>query len=140
MGAAKTIVGHMTQFSMPNWAPLGQVMDEELMGAFMWMFEVAMGDGTRLHAYKHRMTRRYVHLDEQGRAFTYCGEDRYRRLPLADALELALEGWQVLHSSPEEVKAAWAAIQRARRSSKRKSSTSSDGLGDWRSNPDSVEE
>jgi hypothetical protein len=38
---------------------------------FMWMFEVELESGLRLHAYKHIETRKYLHLDKEGRAFVY---------------------------------------------------------------------
>lgn len=37
----------------------------------MWMHEVELESGLRLHAYKHCDTRRYLHLDIEGRAFIY---------------------------------------------------------------------
>jgi hypothetical protein len=56
----------------------------------MWMFEVETVEGTRTHAYKHRGTRRYVHLDDQGRAFVYEEAERYRQVGAAWLLDLAL--------------------------------------------------
>jgi hypothetical protein len=41
----------------------------------MWMFEVELENGLRLHAYKHWETRRYLHLDHGGRAFVYIWND-----------------------------------------------------------------
>ncbi len=68
-----------------------------------------------MHAYKHIDTRRYVHLDLDGRAFLYVGGDRYRRLDLAAALELALEPWcERPDAHPDEMAAVWRAIGRAR--------------------------
>jgi hypothetical protein len=92
-------------------------MSYELLCEFMWMFEIATGGDRRLHAYKHAVTRRYLHLDSRSRAFAYVGEDRYRRVSLATALELVLRPWwDGLGASAEEVIAAWTAIERARRS------------------------
>ena len=34
----------------------------------MWMFEVELEDGRKLHAYKHWWTRGYIHLTLDGRA------------------------------------------------------------------------
>jgi hypothetical protein len=51
----------------PDWQPLIDLLLED----FMWMFEVELTDGTHLHAYKHRGTRRYIHLTGDGRAFAY---------------------------------------------------------------------
>jgi hypothetical protein len=41
----------------------------------MWMHEVELEDGTRLHAYKHHETRRYLHLDHGGRAFVFIWDE-----------------------------------------------------------------
>lgn len=42
------------------------------------MFEVELESGLRLHAYKHRETRRYLHLDKEGRAFVYIWRDEIK--------------------------------------------------------------
>jgi len=42
---------------------------------FMWMHEEELEDGTRLHAYKHWETRRYLHLDHGGRAFVFIWDE-----------------------------------------------------------------
>ena len=111
------VVGRMVQGENPDWRPLARVVSYELLCEFMWMFEVATRGGGRLHAYKHAVTRRYLHLDSRARAFAYVGEDRYRPISLAAALELVLRPWwERLGASAEEVIAAWTAIERARRS------------------------
>ena len=109
------ITGRMSQGDRPDWRPLTRVMDEELVGTFMWMYEVETSTSLRIQAYKHIFTRRYVHLDQDGRAWAWVGGDRYRRVPLAPLLEEALEEWwQGLGATPDDVAAAWAAIHRAR--------------------------
>lgn len=50
------------------WAPLLDLASDDI-DAFMWMFETELPDGTPLQAYKHRWTRQYIYLDEEGRAF-----------------------------------------------------------------------
>lgn len=74
---ARKISGQMTQYETPNWDPLLKLLAEYLVADFMWMHEVELKDGTRLHAYKNRETRRYLHLSLDGRAFVYCDDDRY---------------------------------------------------------------
>ena len=62
------------------------------------MFEVELSDGTRLHAYKHRWTRRYIHLTGDGRAFAYEWHERsegdepawYREVDPREHLNLVL--------------------------------------------------
>ncbi|HET7443589.1 MAG TPA: hypothetical protein VFJ57_02920 [Solirubrobacterales bacterium] len=67
----KPIRGRMTRnFDRPEWGPLIELAPEYVDG-FMWMFEVELENGVSLHAYKHWETRRYLHLDESGRAFVY---------------------------------------------------------------------
>jgi hypothetical protein len=57
-------------FERPDWGPLADLAPEHLED-FMWVCEIEMEDGLRLHAYKHRETRRYMHLDHFGRAYVY---------------------------------------------------------------------
>ena len=66
----------MRQCDTPDWDPLRVF----LCGDFMWMHDVQLDDGTLLNAYKHRITRRYLHLAEDGRAFVYTGNDRYQEV------------------------------------------------------------
>ena len=106
--------GELVQSDRPEWGPLRQVLPDTLVETFMWMFEVCLGRH-RIHAYKHVVTRRYVHLSESGRAYVYVDDDRYARIPVATALELALAPWwEELGASAEETAAAWAAIAAAR--------------------------
>ena len=63
----------------PEWEPLLNFAPDHV-GDFMWMFAVELTDGTRLQAYKHYWTRDYLHLDNEGRAFVYAGNDRYEEV------------------------------------------------------------
>jgi hypothetical protein len=63
----------------PEWEPLLNFAPDHVMD-FMWMFAVVLTDGTRLQAYKHYWTRDYLHLDNEGRAFIYAGNDRYEEV------------------------------------------------------------
>jgi hypothetical protein len=40
----------------------------------LWMYEAEGRGGIAPHAYKHRRTRRYLSLTEDGRTFAYRGE------------------------------------------------------------------
>jgi hypothetical protein len=42
----------------------------------MWMFEAELENGVELHAYKHWDTRRYLHLDQGGRAYVYIWDEK----------------------------------------------------------------
>jgi hypothetical protein len=54
--------GQITQYEKPHWDPLLKLLAKYLVADFMWMHEVELKDGTRLHAYKNRETKRYLHL------------------------------------------------------------------------------
>jgi hypothetical protein len=82
----------------PDWEPLEQT----LLGDFMFM---GYTDGIRL--YKHSFTRRYLNLDEKGRAYRYLGENRgYEQIPLEEGIAHAFEdaeelvGWVRDRSDP----------------------------------------
>lgn len=63
MGRAAVIEGRSIQGDDPAWTPLEAALGLEVVGDFMWMFEVELDDGRRVQAYKHIDTRCYVHLD-----------------------------------------------------------------------------
>lgn len=123
MAAARTWRGKNTNRDAPDWAPLCHLVGEEVVGAFMWMFEVELSDGTRLQAYKHVDTRRYIHLASDGSAFANQSPDRYVRVVAVDVLA------QVFASLPglagvtaEQVEASRRALERVRRHERAESS------------------
>lgn len=85
-------------FERPDWGPLVRLAPARV-DDFMWMFEVELEGGVRLHAYKHRETRGYLHLDHGGRAFAYIWDEklaageggRYEQVDPEWLLELVLE-------------------------------------------------
>jgi hypothetical protein len=89
MTHTKTIRGRSVQGETPNWEPLLDLTPDHI-GDFMWMFEVKLADGTPLHAYKHYWTRRYIHLTCDGRAFVWCGDERYEEADPCKILDLVL--------------------------------------------------
>jgi hypothetical protein len=68
--------GQLVQYESPQWQPLLDLAPDQI-DDFMWMHEIELESGLRVHAYKHRETRRYLHLDIDGRAFVYLEPDRY---------------------------------------------------------------
>jgi hypothetical protein len=74
--------GEVTQYEKPHWDSLLKLLAEYLVADFMWMHEVKLKDGTSLHAYKNRETKRYLHLTTDGRAFEYLGDDCYREVEI----------------------------------------------------------
>jgi len=103
--------GTVVQSEQPDWRPLLRLLPDVLVETFMWMFELRL-PGQRVHAYKHVVTRRYVHLSASSRrAYVYLDDERYARIPVATALELALAPWwQELGASLEETATTWAAL------------------------------
>lgn len=95
--------GEVANYEVPDWAPLEGVLDEALVGWFMWMHEVRLADGTALHAYKHRATRRYLHLDASGGASYYDDDGAYVPLPLWRAIDAAFESWPRLGGTPADM-------------------------------------
>ena len=69
----------MLSTNEPEWEPLLNFAPDHVID-FMWMFTVVLTDGTRLQAYKHYWTRDYLHLDNEGRAFVYAGNERYEEV------------------------------------------------------------
>lgn len=72
------IVGTIGQQECPDWAPLLAFVGESSAGEFMWMSQVDLADGGVMHAYKHIVTRRYLHLAGDGRTLVLVRPGRYR--------------------------------------------------------------
>ena len=108
----------MCQYDTPDWQPLYDIVGVHLADWFMWMHEVELDDGSRVHAYKHIVTRRYFHMGVDGRAFVYVPRTRlsapgnYREIDRLDAIDLVFLTWEELAPRPEE--ADRVALQRAR--------------------------
>ena len=113
------IAGEMRQYDEPDWQPLYDIVGVHLADWFMWMHEVELDDGRRVHAYKHIATRRYFHLGVDGRAFVYVPGARlsapgtYREIDRLDAIDLVFLTWEELAPPPGEEDRA--ALTRARR-------------------------
>ena len=114
MPESRILHGEVVQLRGPEWQPLLDVAGPELTGWFMWMFAVELEDGRRVHAYKHILTRSYLHLSTAGEAFAYVPMGGYRPVGLADLLEAALsEWWEQLGATAEQTALCWSAIARA---------------------------
>jgi hypothetical protein len=106
-----TIRGIARRSDAPEWRPLVDLIGTELAEWFMWMFDLALAEGARVHAYKHVATRRYLHLAEDGRAFVYEGDERYREILPRRAIHMAFAGWESLSPEPGDL-VAHAALRR----------------------------
>jgi hypothetical protein len=105
-----------SQYTEPVWEPLISVVGRDLTGAFMWMEEIHLSDGSRLHAYKHRHTRRYLYLTTEGDAFQPMPCGRYVRERLDFAIQAALCTWSILNGWDADVAdAVGEAVGRANR-------------------------
>jgi hypothetical protein len=83
------LAGEAINSKDPEWEPLLKLAPE-VIDDFMWMFEVELEDGHRVQAYKHYWTRRYLHLDETGRAFVYTEDDHYQQVGTAWLLDMVV--------------------------------------------------
>lgn len=71
-GRRETVLtGEVVNYETPDWAPLENIIEDDVCSWFMWMSEMELEDGTRIHAYKHRWNRRYLHLSARGEAFVF---------------------------------------------------------------------
>jgi hypothetical protein len=86
----RSITGKLTRRSAPMSQPLESAVSPADCKHFRWMFEVCLDDGRRLQAYKHEMTRRYLHLTDTGEAFRYCGNSFYAPVSLDAGISFAL--------------------------------------------------
>lgn len=99
--AGAVLTGKVVNYDQANWEALENVIDLDACADFMWMMEVELEDGTRIHAYKHWWNRRYVHLSARGEAFVYIWKlddpdydpdapSEYECVPLRHSLSAAL--------------------------------------------------
>jgi hypothetical protein len=111
--AATDQQGTLVQFDTPDWTALAGLLPLELCAHFMWIDEVRLRDGTRLDAYKHRWTRRYLHLARDGRAFWYVPPGCYREVDTRRAIVEAFEGWESCEPTESEKAALNLALRKA---------------------------
>lgn len=94
MGKKKYLAGEFFGCDEPNWQPLRLAGADWVLANFMAMHQIRLETGIVICAYKHRDTRRYVHLDERGRAYDYISdgrhEDKYKQLPPWEAFDRAI--------------------------------------------------
>jgi hypothetical protein len=113
--------GQMCRHDKPDWRPLEALLgSDDLCAHFMWMHGVVLDDGTMLNAYKHRWTRCYFHLAEDGRAFYYVTDDLYGvtddlygEIDPHTAIKAVFAQWECCKPTPEERRALRAALRAA---------------------------
>ena len=64
-----------------NWQPL-----ETRLGVFRCAGFMFMGRVKGINHYKHGLSRRYLFLDDQGRAYEAAGRNAFREIPFEEAL------------------------------------------------------
>jgi hypothetical protein len=111
------IKGKLVDIWVPEWEPLLDLAPIHVAD-FMWMGSVELRDKTRLQLYKHYWTRDYLHLDGDGRAFVFIGDDRYEEVGSAWLLgrvldeHMAERDWfDIVHSArlePDRIQIEWA--------------------------------
>jgi hypothetical protein len=67
----------------PNWKPLEARLGPAHCAGFMFMGRV-----NRINHYKHGISRRYILLDDEGRAYQEFGRNEFREVPIEEALAL----------------------------------------------------
>jgi hypothetical protein len=65
----------------PNWKPLEARLSPARCAGFMFM-----GRLNGINQYKHGISRRYLLLDDEGRAYQAFGINEFREVPIAEAL------------------------------------------------------
>jgi hypothetical protein len=95
------VSGEMASCDPPVWEPLVEAVGELLTAGFMLMYEVHLDNGPTVYAYKHRCTRRYLHLSENGAAYAFTRCERYAPTRLDYAIEEALSYWWLLGTYDE---------------------------------------
>jgi hypothetical protein len=113
MKSKRTLAGEVTQSNAPVWAALERLVGTDLMGRFMWMFELELEDGGRVHAYKDYFTRRYLPLAEDGRAFYYTESERYCEIDTYTALAGVYERRETAGLTEDEEEALGVALAKA---------------------------
>jgi len=71
MKTTNGLTGEIISADAPYWTPLESVLSREQCGYYMWMGEILLENGLRIHAYKHYNTRRYLHIGVDGSSWLY---------------------------------------------------------------------
>ena len=114
MRSSLFVTGRMRHHDTPDWKSLEELVGSDgLCAHFMWMHDVLLEDGTVLHAYKHRWTRCYFHLADDGRAFHYVTDHLYHEVDPYTAIKAVFAEWECCEPTPEERRALRSALARA---------------------------
>ena len=64
-----------------NWKPLEERLGSTRCSGFMFM-----GRANGVNQYKHGISRRYLFLDDEGRAYEAAGRNVFREIPVEEAI------------------------------------------------------
>lgn len=70
----------------PNWRPLENRLKLSECAGFMYM-----GRLNGINLYKHGLTRRYLNISDDGKAYRYLGRGRFEEIPFDEALACVVE-------------------------------------------------
>jgi hypothetical protein len=104
----------ITRGIKPTWEPLLELVGNEVVTGFMWMYALEVDDGAELHAYKSIATRRYLHLAVDGRAFKALNDRDFEETSPGAALVATFEGWEDLVPQPRNPDALRELLERHR--------------------------
>jgi hypothetical protein len=76
----------MSSRMKPNWKPLQARLSPGRCAGFMFMGRV-----NGINQYKHGISRRYLFLDDEGRAYRAFGRSEFREVPIEEALAVVEE-------------------------------------------------
>lgn len=93
-GRRAAAAGEVVAGAGPEWAALERVLGAGLCRWFDWLYEVSLSDGVALYAYRHRATRRCVHLSVDGAAFRLAVADTFVEVQLRPAVARTFVGWR----------------------------------------------
>jgi len=91
-----------------NWKPLEERLGPARCAGFMYM-----GRLNGINQYKHGLSRRYLNLSDDGRAFRHLDRGRFEEIPFSEALAWVAEP---LAAMGETLESAYDEEYRARRS------------------------
>jgi hypothetical protein len=112
MSSTPDKLGEIGHCERPDWDPLLDLVGEAVTRDFMWMYEVDLVPRGHVQAYKHIDTRRYLHLDSRGNAYEYRGPNRYRRVPVLDALVSVFASLPMLAGATrEQFQRSWEVVE-----------------------------
>ncbi len=64
-----------------NWKPIEERLGSTRCAGFMFMGRV-----NGINQYKHGISRRYLFLDDEGRTYEATGRNRFREIPVEEAI------------------------------------------------------